>query len=155
MKTIMNFAIKFGANIVLNKDFIFRKGDRYFLLNRSLSKLVRDDFYYAGVYLGKLKSRKFSPSFYLLALIAKNNGKAVVVDHKTSWLFICGRDIFRKGIVSTHGLSGKNNYTLVLNEFGECLGFGKTIKNLDAVSKGTDIIIRNILDIGDFLRRED
>jgi ribosome biogenesis protein Nip4 len=75
-----------------------------------------------------------------------------VLDRKAGWLFICGRDVFRKGIVKTMGSQRKGDCTLVLNEFGECLGFGV----IAAKSDKTDfkVLVRNILDIGDFLRRE-
>jgi ribosome biogenesis protein Nip4 len=41
---------------------------------------------------------------------------------------------------------------LVLNSYGECLGFGKILRSLDGKRKG--LAVENILDIGDFLRRE-
>jgi ribosome biogenesis protein Nip4 len=42
----------------------------------------------------------------------------------------------------------------VLNEFGECLGFGKIISSLDEAAKEGEVVVRNVSDIGDFLRRE-
>lgn len=152
MKPIMDFAFQFGVKVALNADLIVKNGGRYFLLNENLKRLIRKDFYYAGTYLGKFKSRKFFPSFNLLAMIAKGEGSKIVVDRKAAWLFICGRDIFRKGILAVHGSRRKGTYTLVLNEFGECLGFGKITRSLDA--KETQVVVKNISDVGDFLRRE-
>ena len=76
----------------------------------------------------------------------------MVVDAKTAWLFICGRDIFKRGIVKVEGSNKKDAYTLVLNQHGECLGFGKILYDLDG-EKGR-VAVKNISDIGDFLRRE-
>jgi len=50
------------------------------------------------------------------------------------------------------GSKRKSDVTLVLNEFGECLGFGQIIDDLN-VSDGK-VAIKNVLDVGDFLRRE-
>ena len=53
------------------------------------------------------------------------------------------------------GSRRKGAYTLVMNEFGECLGFGSIAYGLDAEAGGkADVALKNISDIGDFLRRE-
>jgi ribosome biogenesis protein Nip4 len=152
MKPILDFVLRFGAKIALNADLILKKGGRYFLLNKNLKRLIRKDFYYAGTYLGKVKNGKFFPSFNLLAMFAEGEASKIVVDRKAAWLFICGRDIFRKGILAVHGSRRKGDYTLVLNEFGECLGFGKITRDLDM--KELQVAVSNISDVGDFLRRE-
>jgi len=152
MKPITDFAAQFGVKIALNADFIVKKDNRYFLLNPNLKMVIRTDFYYAGVYLGKFKNGIFFPSFNLLAMLARVETNKIIVDKKTAWLFICGRDVFRKGIVTVRGSLRKSDYTLVLNEFDECLGFGKVTRRLDD-AKAT-VVVKNILDIGDFLRRE-
>jgi len=152
MKQIKDFVSRFQTRISLNKNLIARRGDRYFLLNDYFKRLISEDFFCAGTYLGKTMRGKFFPSFNLLRLIAAKKANKVIVDKKTEWLFICGRDIFRKGITEMVGSKKKGNYTLILNRHGECLGFGKTLCNLDKV-KGK-VAIKNISDIGDFLRRE-
>jgi ribosome biogenesis protein Nip4 len=154
MKAVMKFAFQLGANISLNADFVVEKGGRYFLLNEALLKVARKDFYYAGTYLGKVKNGKFFPSFNLLAMLAKGEANKVFVEKKAAWLFICGRDIFRKGILAARGSRRKGDHTLVLNEFGECLGFGRIIGSLDETAKKTEVAVKNISDVGDFLRRE-
>jgi ribosome biogenesis protein Nip4 len=152
MKPIIGFASQFGAKIALNPDFVVKKGNRYFLLNSDLKKFIQSDFYYAGAYLGKVKNGIFFPSFNLLAMLARAEANKIVVNKKAAWLFICGRDIFQKGILVVHGSRRKGDYTLVLNEFGECLGFGKITRNLD--KEEAQVVVRNISDVGDFLRRE-
>jgi len=153
MKAIMKFAFQLGAKISLNADFIVEKGGRYFLLNEALLKITRKDFYYAGTYLGKVKNGKFFPSFNLLAMLTKGEANKIVVEKKAAWLFICGRDVFRKGIRAVRGSRKKGGHTLVLNEFGECLGFGKIIGSLDEAAKN-EVTVKNVSDVGDFLRRE-
>jgi ribosome biogenesis protein Nip4 len=153
MKAIRKFAFQVGAKISLNADFIVEKGGRYFLLNEALLKIARKDFYYAGTYLGKVKNGKFFPSFNLLMMLAKGEANKIVVENKAAWLFICDRDVFQKGILAVHGSRKKGDHTLVLNEFGECLGFGRIVRSLDGAAK-SEVAVRNISDVGDFLRRE-
>jgi len=155
MKALMDFARKVGADFALNTDFIVEKVGRYFLLNKSLKGRIERNFYYAGTYLGKVKNGKFFPSFNLLAMLAKGKANKIVVDRKAAWLFICGRDVFRRGMLTIYGSRRKGDYALVLNEFGECLGFGSILCSLDDAAKDKAVVaVKNVSDIGDFLRRE-
>jgi ribosome biogenesis protein Nip4 len=153
MQKMIKFALQLESKISLNPNFIVQKHGRYFLLNPNLQRIIRKNFYHAGVYLGKVKNGKFFPSFNLLTMLAKGEANKIVVDKKAAWLFICGRDVFRQGIMAVRGSRKKGDHTLVLNEFGECLGFGKIISSLDETTK-TEVAVKNISDIGDFLRRE-
>lgn len=153
MKFISDFAERFGVKIEFDEGNVVEKEGRYFLLDDRLKGLVADDFFYAGVYLGMVKNDVFLPSFNLLKIIAEKEGaNKVFVDERSAWLFICGRDIFKRGITKIEGSRRKGDYTLVLNRHSECLGFGVILKDLDAAEKG--VVVKNVLDIGDFLRRE-
>ncbi|MFA5365129.1 MAG: hypothetical protein WC325_08130 [Candidatus Bathyarchaeia archaeon] len=152
MKEIDDFVEQFNAKVVLDDGCIVKKYNRYYLINQKLQKDVPQNFFYAGAYLGAVKGTGFFPSFLLLELIAKGKANKIVVDKKTAWLFICGRDIFKQGILKGDDLP-KDTYTLVMNESNECLGFGRmvgSINDFDAES----VFVKNILDLGDFLRRE-
>jgi ribosome biogenesis protein Nip4 len=152
IKQIKDFVSRFQTRISLDKNLIVKRRNRYFLLNNSLKRLISKDFFYAGTYLGKTKRGKFFPSFNLLRMITRKKANKVIVDKKTEWLFICGRDIFKKGMTEVTGLKRKGDYTLIVNQHGECLGFGKMLCNLDKAKDA--VVIENISDIGDFLRRE-
>lgn len=154
MKAIKDFAWQFRASIALNESLIVKKKNRYFLLNGNLKKHKLQDFFYAGVYLGKTKGSIFFPSFPLLTMIAKSKANMIIVDKKTAWLFICGRDVFKQGILKLMGTKRKGDYTLVLNEHKECLGFGKILHDIHKEREANKVVVKNILDIGDFLRRE-
>jgi ribosome biogenesis protein Nip4 len=151
-KTIDDFVSRFGTEISLDETLIVKKDSRYFLLDENLKQLASNDFFYAGTYVGKVEDGKFFPSVSLLELIARKEANKVTVDKKTEWLFICGRDIFAQGIVKVVGSGKKDAYILILNLYGECLGFGRILCNLNGKRQG--LAIKNMLDIGDFLRRE-
>lgn len=125
---------------------------RVFLLTKNLKKYASKNFYYAGTYLGRIKSGKFFPSFNLLNMITQKKGNSIVVDKKTAWLFVCGRDVFKKGIAKVSGSPRKGGYVLVLNIYNECLGFARLVDDLE--SQRGNVVAENLLDIGDFLRRE-
>jgi len=144
------FASRFGSRMAMNSEMVIEKNQRYYLLNPRLKTILQRDFYYAGLYLGKLRDGMFFPSFNFLNLLVSAAANKIVVDQKAAWLFICGRDVFRVGIVKIMGSKLKGDATLVLNEFGECLGFGKIID----LTGSQKIAVKNVLDVGDFLRRE-
>ena len=154
MKKIKDFVRQFNTSIDLDESLIVKKKNRYYLLNEKLKRQVPRDFFYAGLYLGKLKGASFFPSFLLLTMMAEGRANKIVVDKKTAWLFICGRDVFKQGILKANVAKRKGNYTLILNEHNECLGFGKILRNIRNEKDTNKVVVKNILDIGDFLRRE-
>jgi ribosome biogenesis protein Nip4 len=153
MKSINNFVRKFNTRIFLEEKNIINKGNRYYIVSEDKQKYLPGNFFYTGTYLGTLKGQSFFPSFLLLDMISKTKSNKLVVGNKTAWLFICGRDIFRRGIVEGAQLK-KGEYTLVLNQMNECLGYGKILINLRGPPDSKQVAVKNILDIGDFLRRE-
>jgi len=153
MTELTDFATQFNVNIPLDESCIVRNRNRYYLLSKKLKQQVPKGFFYAGEYLGAIKGASFFPSFPLLSLLAKRKTNKLIVDKKTAWLFICGRDIFQQGIIKENNLK-KGDHALVLNEHNECLGFGKIMHNLRGAPDAKKVAVKNILDIGDFLRRE-
>jgi ribosome biogenesis protein Nip4 len=153
MKILYDFVAQFNAKLQLDEIQIVKNRNRFYLLSKPLKQHAPKGFFYAGTYLGAVKGRSFFPSFLLLQMIAQQKANKLIVDKKTSWLFICGRDIFKKGIIKDSNLK-KGDYTLILNDHNECLGFGKMLINLRAEIDLNKIAVKNILDIGDFLRRE-
>ena len=130
MKAINDFLKQFNASIPLDKSCIVRNKNRYYLMPKKMKHQIPEGFFYAGSYLGSVKGNSFFPSFILLAVIAEHKANKLVVDKKTAWLFICGRDIFKQGILRGNNLK-KGDYTLILNKKNECLGFGKIIRNIN------------------------
>jgi len=153
MKAINDFVNQFNASIPFDKSRIVRNRNRYYLLSKKLKQQIPKGFFYAGAYLGAVKGSSFFPSFLLLSMIAERKANKLVVDKKTAWLFICGRDIFKQGILNGDNLK-KGDYTLILNAHNECLGFGKIMHNIREEADVNKVAVKNILDIGDFLRRE-
>jgi ribosome biogenesis protein Nip4 len=153
-RAITDFASQFGVQIALNVDLMVETAGRFYLVTPTLKPLIQKDFFSAGVYLGKAKEGRFFPSFTLLGMLAKMEANRIILDKKSAWLFICGRDVLRKSILRVQGPGRKDTNTLVFNEFGECLGFGRIAEKLSGSAESNEIAVRNVLDIGDFLRRE-
>jgi ribosome biogenesis protein Nip4 len=155
VKQLLRFAAQFGAKISLNPESIVERGNRYYLLNAQLRKFTGSrDYFYAGLYLGKMKNGVFFPSFNLLDMLVPAAANKVILERKAAWLFICGRDVFASGIIKVMGAKRKGEATLVLNEFGDCLGFGRILGGLETEAGQAQVALRNVVDVGDFLRRE-
>ncbi len=121
---------------------VWKKDNKYFLV-KEIPKLKP---FYAGIYLGALE-QKFYPSSWLLEWVSKRTKQKVYVDDKGEWMFICGKDIYRRSWVRKRKIVSKDGTVLVMNVHDECLGYG-------VFQDRKRIAVRNIFDIGDFLRRE-
>ena len=129
---------KIDAQIVNRSYFIVK--DKQFLGKNPL---------YTGECIAHIRGPVLIPSTDFLQKIGKEARKKVIINEKAEWLFICGRDIFAKGIVS-HNDPGVKDRVVILNQHGECLGYGEMTAQL------TDkrVVIKRLFDIGDLLRRE-
>jgi len=156
LKHIEDFAHRFGVKIILDQSLLVESHHRYFLLKPGLKELASRNFISVGLYLGRTRRGKLSPSFNLLRMIAREKSNKTFVDERTAWLFICGRDIFARGIMKIRGRTRRGDYTLICNHRDECLGFGEMLYDDEAQIRSAmnKPVISNILDIGDFLRRE-
>jgi len=137
---------EFLRNFATLEDFVQIK-EYYFVLTKKQKELLPKKPLFIGNCLGKKKGNLFCPSVSLLDQIAARYQKAVFVDAKTEWLFICGRDIF--SVQETKGNPQENDLVLVLNRFKECIGVAQYTANPNKNNP-----IKHIYDIGDYLRRE-
>ena len=154
LKQISDFVSQFGTSLELDENSITEEQGRFYFLSKALKGIISKDFFYAGTYLGKSRQGVFFPSFNLLAMIAtRKEANRVMVDERSEWLFIVGRDLFKRGILKVTGSRKRGAYTLVVNQHGESLGFGRILHSLDEKGK-KQVAVRNISDVGDFLRRE-
>jgi len=120
---------------------IIQQGKRYYQATPELVKIkehITKDPYCIGLPLGEQKST-FYPTVALLDLIKAK--QVTVINKKSAWLFLCDRDVFQESVEEA---PTKDGITIVENELGEVLGFGEFKNNK----------VRNLLDRGDFLRRE-
>jgi ribosome biogenesis protein Nip4 len=102
---------------------------------------------YTGAYLGQDK-RRFEPSSILLQILAgESSTHKVYVNRDTAWLFVVGKDIFDENIIERTDGVRLGGYCLVM--YGDsCIGYGRYETSRDLQ------VVKNLYDIGDFLRRE-
>ena len=123
-------------------------GRKYFYVKKDLKELkdkIDLEPFSVGLPLGELKENKFVPSPALLDMLCKYSDKKVHVNEKGQEVFLYGNDVFEENI--TKGRD-KEGLVLVINDKEECLGYG------DMIFKGKKKVLKNILDRGDYLRRE-
>ena len=149
MRLLRKFLERIGSQFTFDEEDYHKINNKRFLVPLELeNKVVRKDkLVYAGSFLGKDR-KDFQPSSLLLKkLESEENLHRIHVNRDIAWLFVCGRDIFYDNITRFEGEFVVGNYFLVVFN-GECLGYGRV---WDFEGK---LILKNIYDIGDFLRRE-
>ncbi|MGV8169629.1 MAG: hypothetical protein ACP5N3_06260 [Candidatus Nanoarchaeia archaeon] len=136
----------FVKNFTDEKIKYVKKGKKYFLMNDEIEKLDASlgNSISSGIILGEDKE-SFKPSIYLLELLSSKSKNKVFVNEKAEWLFLCRRDVLPEGILRDESTE---EVFLVQNSRDENLGLGKKMK------RNNQSFIKNILDRGDFLRRE-
>jgi ribosome biogenesis protein Nip4 len=123
--------------------------DRRFVVGPEVAAQIRDRgrLVYAGRLLGRTRG-EFVPSAGLLRELGRMVGPHKAwVDEKVGWLFACGRDVFAESILSAEGELAEGACFLVMLG-GDCLGYGRV-----ETAEGRTIL-KNLFDLGDFLRRE-
>ena len=96
---------------------------------------------HAGIPLGEENKKGFKPSLWALDMAFETKKhKTMQLDKKSAWLFLCGRDIFASSLDE----KPEKGFIFPVNEKEENLGIGYFDGKM----------ILNLLDKGDFLRRE-
>lgn len=138
---IDNFTAKFTEEKINH----IKINNKYFLENKELEKLskkLNTKIIAASLFLGE-ENETFKPSLALLNILSKTSKEKVFLTDIGEIDFIYGRKKLGKRHINS--MEGKNKRKLVQNEHDENLGYCKVID---------DNNIKNMLDIGDFLRRE-
>lgn len=146
------FIKQFTDKEILDLNCVMQLRSDYFLVSDELKDLLSKTKHipsFIGIPLGK-KKKIFVPSTYLLSRIAEATNNKAVVNKQGAWLYICGRHLYGRSVVSFNKSQKINDIVLVMNEFNECLGYGKVINPLDSKK----VAVQNLFDIGDFVRRE-
>lgn len=108
------------------------------------------DTFSVGLFLGEDRQR-FRPTSALIELIAPHVVRRIVVNEKTAWLFLCGKDVLGEGILETDDYD-KDELAIVADAEGNVLGYGKIVS--PRARNDNDLVVKNILDKGEYLRRE-
>lgn len=146
MRLLRKFLKQVGSK--MDPDVLMIDSKR-FTLSQELERhrFSREHLVYAGTYLGRNR-RRFEPGSPLLQMLAAEEAtRKVHLDRDAAWLFVCGRDIFEENIEGVEGALELGGYYLVMFD-GRCVGYGRF-----ETSAGIHVI-RNLFDLGDFLRRE-
>lgn len=128
-----------------------RIGHAYYQVPKQVSAIMNNISalpVHAGLRLAT-SHKRLRPSPHVLQKLAAQDLPRAVVNDKSAWLYICGRDILTKGIL-TSDFAEKDTYILVMDQHGHCLGYGQVTRATDKRVEE----IKNIYDIGDYLRRE-
>jgi ribosome biogenesis protein Nip4 len=149
MRSLNELLAAVGVKTSYDEETLLKINTKRFSVGEELGNFMLDrrQLVYAGRYLGKTR-REFLPSSILLDELSRVEGlNRIHVDADIAWLFVCGRDIFGENVRSAEGEFADGNAFLVMFG-GSCLGYG-VVEPFEG-----RLILRNVLDIGDFLRRE-
>jgi ribosome biogenesis protein Nip4 len=148
MRELRDFLVAVGA-VYEPAGMRVNLNDRRFSVAPEVAAQIheRGRMVYAGRLLGRTRG-EFIPGASLLRELGSMQGvNKVWVNEKVGWLFACGRDVFEESIMRSEGEFLEGACFLVMLS-GDCLGYGRV------ETREGGMMIRNVFDLGDFLRRE-
>ncbi|MFQ5975743.1 MAG: hypothetical protein ACE5J5_05475 [Candidatus Hydrothermarchaeales archaeon] len=152
-ETLETLGDEFGVDLdkaLKDKTILVGHGKRkeVFITNSETFKQLnhmQGEPYFAGLYIGDIKGKKFLLGLEAASIISKHSNKKVVVGQRTEQLVLYGRDIFSKSVQGLYKKAKVGERILIVNESNECIGIGR-------LKKG-EVIVENVMDRGWYLRR--
>lgn len=147
---LKNFLGKFKTTPeVLDELGVLIKRSRFiFAASPELHKFMKNmstDFFSIGIPLGEVK-KEFIPTPEFVDFLSHYSDRKVFIGPKSEWMFLCGKDIFRKGIANIT-FEKKRGSVFIFNRYDENLGIAKFMGN-------ANVPLKHILDKGAYIRKE-
>ncbi|MHA2406342.1 MAG: NIP7 pre-PUA domain-containing protein [Candidatus Hermodarchaeia archaeon] len=144
------------AQLITDSHLVIGKGRRQevFLLSGNLWNLYQQvqpqHPYFIGLFLGELKGTNFHPSLHVVHRLAdavKPSTKVIALS-KGEQRFLYGRPLESQEFQSENPNLDQIQKVLVVNSQQEGLGYGELMK-----TPSGDVVVKNRLDLGWYLRR--
>lgn len=150
LMALKDFLDKFRTTTdVLDELGLLIKKSRFiFAASPELHSFMQDmstDFFSIGIPLGEIK-KEFIPTPEFVDFLSHKSDRKVFLGEKSEWMFLCGKDIFRKGIAN-NTLEKSRGTVFIFNKYDENLGIAKFMDN-------KDVPLQHILDKGAYIRKE-
>ena len=142
--------------LIVDSHLVIGKGRRQevFLLSASLWKLYQQvqpqHPYFVGLFLGELKESSFHPSLHVIHRLADavKSAAQVIALPKGEQRFLYGRSLEPQEFQSEPLDMNQDQKVVVVNNEREGLGYGELTK-----TPAGDVVVKNRLDLGWYLRR--
>jgi 60S ribosome subunit biogenesis protein NIP7 len=111
--------------------------------------------YFMGIHLGDIKKNNFKISLEGITLIANHIKEKTILSVSGEKRVLYGRDLSKDNLASIPAGIQENDKSILINENGEVLALGKYLFNRDQIekSKGNQVVVKNIMDKGWYLRK--
>ena len=112
--------------------------------------------YSIGANFGEFKEDSIELGLFGLQLIGEKTNKTVVITPEAEQAFLYRKDIYFESIVEINDSLKKDDKVIVRNKEGDVLGVGKIsldLQNKKMKKQGNIVAIRNLMDLGWYLRK--
>ncbi len=160
-KVLENASKYYGFREELKKYDFRLSGREVFLLDKELGGFLdslpddlKEKIVHAGIKVGEV-GRKFRFSLEGSFFLVRREKKKVYIDDKAEMLFLYGRDVFSRSVLSVTKDVEENDIVFVCNVRGDVLGIGKArFSAEEMIGKGDRVVVENLVDRGEYLRKE-
>ncbi|RLI65790.1 MAG: hypothetical protein DRO67_02180 [Candidatus Asgardarchaeum californiense] len=138
-----------------NREILFVEPRVYSKVKHYLRSRYRKKLKYIGFPFAHIINKKIELDIEGVCLIhSMNYENELIVNNEGEMLFLYGKDLFKKSIIGYAKHYRLGEYVIVVNRLRECLGLGEVMMNYEEYKKAkdNDVIIRNLVDRGIYLR---
>lgn len=164
IKETLGSSLKFKGFETITASFkiIVAEGDwkEILLVSDEIFKIFQTfkDFrnpYCMGIHFGDIAKNKFKISLEGITLISDYIEEKTVLSSFGEKRVLYGRNLTKKDLGSFPAQIQKDDMSILINEDGEVLALGKYFANREEIenSEGNEIILKNIMDKGWYLRK--
>lgn len=91
-----------------------------------------------------------------LDILSSYSANKISVSDKGAELFLYGRDIFKSSILEANDSLRKDDYAVIVDFNGQPVGIGQLLYSFNDIInlRANEVVVKNILDIGLYLRSE-
>jgi 60S ribosome subunit biogenesis protein NIP7 len=111
--------------------------------------------YFMGIHLGDIKKNNFKISLEGITFIADHIKEKTILSISGEKRVLYGRDLSKDHLAFIPAGIQEKDKSILINEMGEVLALGKYLINRDQIekSKGNQVVLKNIMDKGWYLRK--
>lgn len=118
-----------------------------------IKKQGKQPLFMGSFIMDKSKEGKYRASLYTASKIKNEAINKVIIISKAEQLFLYSRNVISKSVVKVLGKPKRGDILLILNEQEDCLGLGMMLKDA-LVDRGEEPVVKNLVDMGKYLRCE-
>ena len=126
----------------------------HYTINMFTENIIKNP-YSIGISFGEFKKNAFLINLGALSILKKYTNKLIIISDEAEQLFLYKRSIIINSVIEISKQITKGDKAIIINQKKDALGIGELLIEPSEIGKQpkNEFIVRNIIDLGWFLRK--